>query len=114
MKTSLSQGKKDITAHLKLVDPTLIASSEKLLEKIQHQIDVLAQKAVQAKQRKEQTVTNHLEQVHHSIFPDGVPQERFVSIIYFLNKYGQGFIKELIDKMDLNNFQHQIVEIGKN
>lgn len=114
LKNSLSQGKNNIIDHLKLVDPTLIASSEKLLEKIQHQIDVLAQKAVQAQQRKEQTVTNQLEQVHHSIFPEGVPQERFVSVIYYLNKYGQGFVADLFDKMDLNNFQHQLIDIAKN
>jgi bacillithiol biosynthesis cysteine-adding enzyme BshC len=114
LKSSLSQAKSNITGYLKLVDPTLIASSEKILEKIQHQIDVLAQKAVQAQQRKEQTVTNQLEQVHHSIFPEGVPQERFISIVYFLNKYGPGFVTDLIDKMELNNFQHQIIEIGQN
>jgi bacillithiol synthase len=114
LKDNLTVGKSNITAHLKLVDPTLISSSEKLIEKIQHQIDVLAHKAIQAQQRKEQTVTNQLEQVHHSIFPEGIPQERFVSIVYFLNKYGQGFVAELIDKMDLNNFQHQIIDIGNN
>jgi len=114
LKNSLSQGKSNIIEHLKLIDPTLITSSEKLLEKIQHQIDVLAQKAIQAQQRKEQTVTNQLEQVHHSIFPEGVPQERFISVVYFLNKYGQGFVADLIDKMDLNNFQHQTIDIAKN
>lgn len=112
-KESVFQSAGNISEYLKSVDPTLIPSVQKLIEKIQNQIDVLANKTLQARQRKAQTVTNQLEQVHHAIFPEGHPQERFVSIIYFLNKYGPGIINELIDGMDCENFQHQVIAIGK-
>jgi len=105
-----NEGKK-IASFLNKIDPTLVNSSDKLVERIQSQIENLENKSLQALQRKEQTVTAHLEQIHRSVFPEGVPQERYASIVYFLNKFGPGFVEDLITKMDLKTFDHQVIYI---
>ncbi len=108
----MSESGVEVSNYLKSVDPTLIQSSEKLFEKLSGQVEILANKTLQARQRKEQTVTNQLRQIHQAVFPAGILQERFISIVYFLNKYGPDFVSYLVKRINWDDFQHHTITIG--
>lgn len=113
-KSALRSQTDNLSEYLKRLDPTLVPAAEKMLERVLGQIENLEHKTIQARQRQDQTITSHLEQIHHSLFPEGIPQERFASIIYFINKFGPEILKEIEKKMTLGNFQHQIIFLGEN
>jgi len=41
----------------------------------------------------------------------GIPQERYLSPVYFLNKYGPDFFSGLTDRLDLDTSAHQVLDI---
>jgi len=45
------------------------------------------------------------------LYPEGVLQERFFNITYFINKYGLDFISKLIDSVQLEPTYHQLITI---
>ncbi len=94
-----------------IVDPTLESICQKTSEKILGQIDFLERKNLKAKEQKNQTFTSQLQQIHSAFFPDGYPQERYLTFVYFLNKFGPEIFKTLFNKLQLDNFEHQIIEI---
>ncbi len=101
----------EIRDYVNQVDPTLIPVAEKTGQRIENQVEQLETRLLQAVEQKEKTLLNHLEQIHASIFPLEQPQERFVSIVYYLNKFGPGFIGQLIDGLELDPTRHQILAL---
>ena len=108
----LREIREDLTVYLNQLDPTLVPVGEKTLERIIGQIDNLEGRSVQARQRNEVTVTSHLAQIHEAVFPEGTPQERYISPVYFINKFGDNFISELFKKLEILNSGHQLIEVG--
>jgi bacillithiol biosynthesis cysteine-adding enzyme BshC len=93
------------------VDPTLKSIFNKTSEKILGQIDFLEHKTLKAKELKEQLMVSQLQQIHAAFFPDEYPQERFLTFVYYLNKFGPEIISTIYEKSQLENFKHQIIEI---
>ena len=101
-----------IKNYLLQLDATLGNTVDKSNERIRQQIEQLEQRSVKAKEQKEQLLLSHLKQIHSAFFPDGMPQERFVSPVYFLNKFGKDFMHSLFQSLSSENWNHQIVSIG--
>ena len=93
------------------VDSTMENIITKTNEKILGQIEFLKNKTLSAKEQKEQTTVSHLQQIHTAFFPDGYPQERYLTYVYFLNKFGPELFYKIFDKLVLENYEHQIIEI---
>lgn len=93
------------------VDQTLESTSQKTGEKILGQIDFLEHKTIKATEQKEQSMVSHLKQIHAAFFPNGYPQERYLTFVYYINKFGPGIINTLFDKIELDQFDHQIIDI---
>lgn len=93
------------------VDSTLESIWEKTKERILGQIDVMENKTIKAKKQKEQILISQLTQVHKAFFPDDYPQERYVSLIYFLNKFGPDIFKKIYENLKFDCFQHQLIKI---
>ena len=113
-KSTLQSQVNNLIAYLKNLDPTLVPAAEKMIERVLGQVENLEHKTILARQRQDQTITSQLEQIHHSLFPEGIPQERFASIIYFINKFGPDILKVIEQKMEIGNFQHQVIFPGGN
>jgi len=94
-----------------IVDPTLQNVFDKSSEKMLGQIDFLEHKTLSAKEQKEQSLVSHLQQIHAAFFPDGYPQERYLTFVYFLNKFGPDVFNEILEKLQLENHEHQIIKI---
>ena len=60
-------------------------------------------------QQNESTITK-LKMTIQSVYPDETLQERYINIVYYLNKYGPDIIQKLIDSLDISNFNHKVIE----
>ncbi len=78
-------------------DPTLRASADKVVSEFESSIDRVKGKLIRSVKQKEQTDLNRIQRVKTSLFPDNGLQERSVSGIYFMNKYGLDFWDHIID-----------------
>jgi bacillithiol biosynthesis cysteine-adding enzyme BshC len=85
----------------------------KNLERVQSRFDYemknLKAKTFQAYKKKNQDAKNQLERAHLFLFPSGRLQERVLSPVYFLNKYGPEFIETLHEALEANSPEHQLI-----
>jgi bacillithiol biosynthesis cysteine-adding enzyme BshC len=102
----------DIKKYLANLDKTLLNTADKTAERIKQQLYQLEQKSLKAREQKEQVLFSQLTQIHAAFFPEGIPQERFASPIYYLNKFGDDFIDRLFQKLSAEIWDHQIADIG--
>lgn len=97
---------------LEKIDKNLLYTFKNKNEKYIESLEFLRQKFVESQVKQNETAINKLKSAIQSVYPDEVLQERYINIVYFLNKYGMGVIQKLIDSMDINNFNHQVIEIS--
>lgn len=92
-------------------EPTLGNSADTALGKINHQIQFLEKKIHQASKKRNEIITRQLHKAKDSVYPNHHLQERLFNITPYLIKYGYGFIETLFEKIDINNYHHQVIEI---
>jgi bacillithiol synthase len=93
---------------LKEIDPTLVGALEGMKSKIDGNITVLKEKTVAAQKRRHETSMRQIEKAIAGLLPNGVLQEREISILYYMNKYGPDLVKWLVGEVDIAGFKHQI------
>jgi len=93
------------------IDKTISDSSTKYKQKILHQIDELKMKSLDAQKKKHEITLRQIDKVSNILYPNSNLQERELNFIYFYNKYGMDFIKQLFDELTINKFEHQIIRI---
>jgi bacillithiol synthase len=96
---------------LKELDPTLLGALENVAGKIEGSIGQLKEKSIAAQKKRNETAVRQIERAVGSLLPAGTLQERQVNIVYFLNKYGPGFIKGVAGEIDITGFQHQLLSL---
>lgn len=101
----------EISEKLTLVDKTLGDLSEKSKQKIEQTLDYLKNKSSDAEKRKYDTSIRQITKVRNILFPNGSLQEREINFIYFVNKYGMDFMKWMYNELEINKFEHQILEL---
>ncbi len=97
---------------LKEIDPTLIAALENVQGKIDQNMNVLKEKAFAAQRRRNETAVRQIERAASGLLPNGNLQEREVSILYYMNKYGMDLVKRIADELDIAAFKHQLLPLG--
>ncbi len=103
-----NEGQK-IESYLKTLDPTLLDAGKKSFERIKQTLDNLENRIIKVREQRESQLTNHLQQIYTAFFPDEVLQERYISVIYFFNKFGPGFIESLFSDLEFDNSDHQLL-----
>lgn len=93
------------------LDPTLAAFIDKEHGKILHQLDALEKKLLQATKRQNETLQQQILKAAHALYPAQHLQERELSIVPFLCKYGKPLLARLFEALELEDFQHQVVEL---
>ncbi len=93
------------------LDPTLAAFIDKEHGKILHQLDALEKKLLQATKRQNETLQQQLSKAAHALYPMQHLQERELSLVPFLCKYGKALVQRLYDVLEVEDFQHQVVEL---
>ncbi len=93
------------------IDKTLSDVLEKNKQRTLQNFQALRDKVDKAQARRYENSVRQINKVKNLLYPNENLQERELNIIYFLNKYGMDFIKQLYSQLGINRFTHQIIEI---
>jgi bacillithiol synthase len=93
------------------IDPTLEGAVKSTLGKLQHEVQSLHNKVIQAAKRRDDTLRRQFQRAQALTFPQGHPQEREVGFVWFLNRYGPALVDRLLEEMPLAMGHHWVLTI---
>jgi bacillithiol synthase len=93
------------------LDPTLAGAARTTLGRMDHDLRALHSKIIQAAKRRDETLRRQFTRLQSQVFPLGHPQERTLSITYFLNQYGPHLVDRLIEELPLEMGQHWVLTV---
>lgn len=93
------------------IDKTTSDSVQRYREKSLNNIEELKSKSLQAQKKKYEVSLKQIDKLTSILFPHENLQERELNFIYFANKYGPDFFKKIFDELQINKFEHQIIDI---
>jgi bacillithiol synthase len=93
------------------LDPTLEGATRSTLSRMQHDLQTLHGKMIQAAKRRDETLRRQFFHARALAFPNGHAQERTIGFISFLNQYGSAFVDRLDEELPLDLGHHWIVTI---
>jgi len=91
------------------VDATLQGALKTFQSKIDTHMEVLREKSLSAQKRRNETVVRQIQRAASGLLPNGNLQERELSLLYFMNKYGPDIVHWLMDELDITGFKHQLI-----
>jgi bacillithiol synthase len=100
-----------VIEELPSVDPTLAGAARTTLSKIEHDLQSLHSKMIQAAKKKDETLRRQFARTQAQVFPLGNPQERTLGVVYFLNRYGPAVVDRLLAELPLDLGQHWILTV---
>ena len=93
------------------IDPALIPLLEKNETILMNQISFMEGKIVEAVCRKHDHILRKFTRVENALRPGGSPQERVWNPFYYLNKFGLGFISDLLQPNYEFDGTHKIIKM---
>ena len=108
---AISERMDEVAKAVAELDATLSAAARSTLARMQDDLKKLHGKIIQAAKRKDETLRRQFTHAQAQAFPGGHPQERDVGFVYFLNKYGSGFIDRLSEELPIDQGCHWVVTI---
>ena len=90
------------------MDGSLGQTADGVHRKIQHQMNLLEGKVIQAAKKKQDIVGRKLTKLENTLCPNRHLQERVFNVTPFLMKYGFSWLEELYEAVDLTHFDHQV------
>lgn len=90
-------------------DPTLEKTLKTTRNKIEFELKSLEKKTFQSHKKQNRIIADQIYKAKNHLFPNGKLQEREISILPFLVKYGFRFVDYLFDKIDISVKDHQIL-----
>jgi len=93
------------------LDPTLAGAVDTTLERMHDTLKTLQAKVIQAAKRKDDTLRRQFLRTRALAFPDGVPQERSLSVIFFANRYGMALGDRLVETLPLATDKHYVLSL---
>ncbi len=96
---------------LPALDPTLEGAAKSTLGRMQHDLQTLHGKMIQAAKRRDDILRRQYMRTRALAFPDGQPQERMIGFVSFLNQYGPALVDRLHEELPLEMGRHWIVSI---
>jgi bacillithiol synthase len=100
-----------VVEELPAIDPTLEGAGRSTIGRMQHDLQTLHGKMIQAAKRRDETLRRQYIRTRALAFPDGHPQERAIGFVSFLNQYGPALVDRLYETVPLGLGQHWIVSI---
>jgi bacillithiol synthase len=93
------------------LDPTLEGAAKSTLGRMQHDLQTLHGKMIQAAKRRDETLRRQFLHARALAFPGGHAQERTIGFVSFLNQYGPALVERLDEELPLDMGRHWIVTI---
>jgi bacillithiol biosynthesis cysteine-adding enzyme BshC len=100
-----------LTQAVPAIDPTLEGTAKTTLGRMQHDLDTLHNKMIQAAKRRHETLRRQFAHARALTFPHGDAQERAIAFVSFLNQYGPALLDRLGDGLPLDLGHHWILSI---
>lgn len=100
-----------VTAAAAIVDTTLEGAAKSTLTKMQHDLQALHGKVVQAAKKKDETLRRQFRRTQAQLFPNGAPQEREVGAVWLLNRYGPAAVDRLVELLPFDHGHHWLLAI---
>ena len=94
-------------------DPTLEKTLKTTKNKIEFELKNLEKKILQSHKKQNQIISDQIHKAKSHLFPNGKLQERGISILPFLVKYGFEIVDYLYDEIDINVKDHRILVTPK-
>jgi bacillithiol synthase len=98
-------------AAIPALDPTLEGAARSTLSRMQHDLQTLHGKMIQAAKRRDETLRRQFMHARALAFPGGHAQERTIGFVSFLNQYGPALVDRLDEELPLDLGRHWIVTI---
>ena len=108
---ALAERLEAVTAAARVVDQTLEGAARSTLGKMQHDLQTLHGKVVQAAKKKDETLRRQFTRTQGQLFPNGQPQERELGLVWLLNRYGPATVDRLIDVLPVDGGHHWVLTI---
>jgi uncharacterized protein YllA (UPF0747 family) len=108
---AIEAGMARVVLELPTIDPTLEGAGKSTIGRMQHDLQTLHGKMIQAAKRRDETLRRQYMRTRALAFPGGHPQERAIGFISFLNQYGPALVDRLYDAIPLGLGQHWIVSV---
>ena len=93
------------------IDKTTADASKKYKDKIFNSLDELKRKAEDAQNKRYDVTLRQIDKAATILFPESNLQERVLNFTYFVNKYGPDFLNRLYSEIQIDKFEHQVIEI---
>jgi bacillithiol synthase len=93
------------------VDASLARSMESTRAGLHKQLTRLRERVLRADRRSRGLLRKQIERVANALFPLGKPQERVISPLYFVAKYGPNFFVQLMDDLETDTRAHFLVDL---
>jgi bacillithiol synthase len=93
------------------LDPTLQGAAKSTLGRMEHDLQTLHGKMIQAAKRRDETLRRQFMHARALAFPGGHAQERTIGFLSFLNQYGPALVQRLDEELPIDMGRHWIVTI---
>jgi bacillithiol biosynthesis cysteine-adding enzyme BshC len=93
------------------LDPTLEGTARSTLGRMQHDLQTLRSKTIQAAKKRDETLRRQFTRTRSLVFPGGEPQERAVGFVSFLNQYGPALVQRLDEQLPIDLGKHWLVVV---
>jgi bacillithiol biosynthesis cysteine-adding enzyme BshC len=111
VESSISEILDSLSNDLASIDKNFQNISDNVKNKVIHQLGVLKNKVHKAHETKYDSALRQIDKAQNLIYPNNNLQERELTIINFVNRYGFDFFDWLYNELDIKEFKHQILEI---
>lgn len=93
------------------LDPTLAGAVASTRSRIERELGNLRGKTVAAAKRQDATLRRQFERARAQSFPAGVPQERGLAGVHFLNRHGFALVDRLLQDLPLDPGHHWLLTV---
>ncbi len=93
------------------VDPGLVKTAEATRAALVKEVERLQERVIRSERRRQEELRAQVDKVAGALFPSGGFQERTMTPLWFLNKYGPDFLVRLSERLDIGSGMHQVVDI---
>lgn len=107
----LKQDFQSIKKEIVSIEPGLGSSADLTLKKINQQFKYLEKKILTASKKQNEILIQQLHKVKNNLYPADHLQERALNIVPYLIKYGYPFLDKLYKTIEVNSYDHQIIEL---
>lgn len=95
---------------IKEVDKSLKGAAEKASSSYYHALDGLKGKVFRSIKQQNDIQLKRIQKIHMNLFPNQELQERKISFIYFMNKYGVNIWDQILDMLDEESLDsHKVI-----